>query len=284
MCISLIPSITTPINSLTKYFLILKDIIPRFGRVFNAFKIPLEQERIQSSLKLMDIQSHLRIIEIKNVTLFFNKIKILDDISLTINRGDHVLIKGESGSGKTTIINVLLKEVIPNSGEVMLHGKNYNDLLNLEIRSKIGICHQELFFFNGTIKENLLLGNTIVTNQEINEALYLSCMDEFVLNHERGLEMILYDNANNLSGGQRQRLAIARAILSKKEILLLDETSSGLDGTLEIEMFRRLKSKPNLTLLVVSHNKSISHLFTKIYYLKNSTISPVDNREESFNV
>lgn len=190
-----------------------------------------------------------------------SKEESLTDISFTVKKGETVGIIGGTGSGKTTLVHLIPRFYDASKGEVYVSGKNVRDYKFDELRTKIGIVMQKAVLFKGSIEENLRWGNENATPEEIEEALRISQAKEFVESKEGGISFMVEQGGKNLSGGQKQRLTIARAMVRKPEILILDDSASALDLATDralTEAIREMKDRPT-TFIVSQRAASIRH-------------------------
>lgn len=207
-------------------------------------------------------------IVVKNVTFSYTDHPVLKDFSLEIKKGQKVALVGLSGSGKSTLINLLLGLYPLSEGSIEIDGRPIQDFKLKSLRGLFGLVSQDIFLFNDTIRENLTLGNNY-TDAEIQNALDVSYASEFVDKMPKGMETIIGDRGSKLSGGQQQRLTIARAFLSKNEILLFDEATSALDNESEKIVQRALESiADNKTVIAVAHRLSTIQEYDCIFVLK----------------
>ena len=213
--------------------------------------------------------------------LYFNYKKeedVLKNINLTISKSDNVAIVGKSGSGKTTIADLLCGILIPSKGEILVDGSNLKEINITDYRKKIGYVSQDIHLFNDTIKNNLIWvcdNPNEITNETIINALKLSNSLEFVKKMENGIDTIIGEKGVQLSGGQRQRLSLARIFMKNPEILILDEATSALDNLSEIEIqqsIKNLKSLYKITIVIIAHRLSTVKEADKIVILKNGEI------------
>ena len=199
-------------------------------------------------------------IEYRNVSLQYNigsDEKALDNINFKVEKGQIIGIIGGTGSGKTSIINLLPHFYDATEGKVILDGKNVNSYNDEELRMRFGIVPQKAVLFRGTIRFNLLWGNANASENDLIEALEVSQAMDFVSKKEGGIDGIVEQNGANFSGGQKQRLSIARALTRKPEILILDDSTSALDYLTDFKLrsaIRKLSYKP--TVFIVSQRTS----------------------------
>ncbi|MDD2462382.1 MAG: peptidase domain-containing ABC transporter [Desulfobulbus sp.] len=182
----------------------------------------------------------------------------LHEISLTIPNGSTLGIVGPSGSGKTTLTRLLQKNYFPSTGAIRISDCYLNEIDTAHLRRNMGVVLQENFLFHATVAENIRAGQSAASRQQIIQAALLAGADEFIVTMPQGYDTILEEGAKNLSGGQRQRLAIARALLTSPDILILDEATSSLDPESERIVRENLTQiAQNRTVIIVSHRLSM---------------------------
>jgi len=195
-----------------------------------------------------------------------NKNTVLDNLSFKIKPNTTVAFVGKSGSGKSTILNLMSKMYEVDSGEVLIDGININSLNKHTLRNSISLVNQFPYIFDMTIKENLLLAKEDATDDEIKLAIKKASLDEFVSSLPEGLNTKVGESGIKLSGGQKQRLAIARALLRNSSILVFDESTSSLDNFAQDEVKKSIDSlKGESTIVIVAHRlstiKNVDHIF-----------------------
>lgn len=254
-------------NSLLAYFLDpVKNLInlqpemqtaivaaDRLGEILD-----LEAEKSELEYKKMSPSSLAGDIEIKNLDFRYGTRRlVLEDINITIKKGQKVAFVGESGSGKTTLSKLLLNLYASEKGEIIINGNNIRDIQLECLREKIAYIPQETFLFSGTIFENLTLGMDDATLDDIIDASKMAQAHDFINELPLRYETLLEENGTNLSGGQRQRLAIARAMLKKPDILILDEATSNLDSITERALDRTINEfSRDMTTIFIAHRLS----------------------------
>lgn len=190
---------------------------------------------------------------------------LLEHFSMHVDRGESVAITGPSGCGKTTLSKLLLGLYPIEAGEIRLCGRSYRDMSNAEIRLQIAYVPQEPYLFGGSIRENILVGRTDATEEEIVQAARLAYAHDFIVRLENGYDTEVGERGNRLSGGQRQRIAIARAILKDAPLIMLDEATSALDNESEQLVNQALKGlHGQRTLLMIAHRPSTIALADRI--------------------
>lgn len=181
----------------------------------------------------------------------------ISNLSVNIKHGSTVAIVGESGSGKTTLMKLLMAFYRPESGSITINGKNLCDFSPNTIRDRISYVSQNVFFFSDTIKNNLIMDNPNISEEDVKKACALAMVDSFIDELPMGYDTVLSENASNLSGGQRQRLAIARALLQHPDIMILDEATSNLDTITEKSIKTTIfKITKGITTFVIAHRLS----------------------------
>lgn len=196
-------------------------------------------------------------IEFKNISFKYEDEYVLKDFSLTIPKGKMVALVGQSGSGKSTIANLITRFYDVNKGEILIDGINIRDLTTASLRAQLGIVTQDAILFNESIKNNLKLGRHSASDEDIIEALKVANAWEFVKDLPQGIDTNIGDSGNKLSGGQKQRLSIARAVLKSPPIMVLDEATSALDTESERLVQVALENMmKNRTSIVIAHRLS----------------------------
>jgi ABC-type multidrug transport system fused ATPase/permease subunit len=183
----------------------------------------------------------------------------LEDISFAVQKGETVGVIGGTGSGKTTLVNLIPHFYEPENGEIWIDGVNVKDTrLQAYLREKIGVVPQKAVLFKGTLKENLLWGKADATDEELYSALEKAQAKEFVL-EKGGLQAKVEQGGKNFSGGQKQRLTIARALVRNPEILILDDSSSALDYATDAQLRLELRKLKSTTFIVSQRASSVMH-------------------------
>ncbi|WP_339796649.1 ABC transporter ATP-binding protein [Paenibacillus sp. FSL R5-0744] len=205
----------------------------------------------------------------------------LEDISVVINRGETVGLIGSTGSGKSTFVNLIPRFYDAVQGEVKVDGVNVRDYKLHQLREKIGIVPQKAVLFTGTIAENIRWGKEDANEEEIMQAAFVAQAEEFIRKLPEGLNTQVSRGGLNLSGGQKQRLTIARAVVGKPSILILDDSSSALDFATDAALRKALKeSSQQMTVLVVSQRVSTVRQADKIMVFEEGRIAGIGTHEE----
>lgn len=241
---------------------------------------------IKSSQKIMadeNAEDCATAVEFKNVFLRYRGASepSLEDISFSCKSGETIGIIGGTGSGKSSLVNMICRFYDPEKGEVLINGRNVNSYGFEELRQKIGIVPQKAVLFKGSVRDNLLWGDAEATDGEIYDAIKTAQASDIIEAKGEGLDFIIEEGGKNLSGGQRQRLTIARALVGKPEILILDDSSSALDYQTDAKLRQALKNLDyNPTVFIVSQRTaSLSHA-DKIIVLDDGKIVGIGKHEE----
>lgn len=195
------------------------------------------------------------LVEFDDVTFSYGGDPALSGVSFKLKRGELLGIIGGTGSGKSTLINLIPRFYDVGKGEIFYCGKNIKNYSVKDLRTRIGLAPQKARLFRGTIADNIRWGKRDATDQEVKSAATLALADEFVERMPSGYDSTVSSNARNLSGGQVQRLTIARALIRKPELLILDDSSSALDYVTDLKLRRNIR-KLNLTAIIVSQRVS----------------------------
>lgn len=210
-----------------------------------------------------------------NVTYMYPGAKnpAIQEINLEIAKGETIALVGTSGAGKSTLVDLVPRLIDPQEGKVLIDGIDLRDLDLSNLRKRIGIVSQQVFLFNGSIRENICYGNQNVTEEQLRTACEQAFAMEFILSFEEGLDTIVGERGVMLSGGQRQRIAIARALLLNPEILILDEATSALDTESERLVQEALESLyKNRTVIIIAHRLSTVQIANRIFTMEDGKI------------
>lgn len=258
----------------------LQEAIPSADRVIEILDVPVEIDHYGEEAKL---EGKIEDIKFENVSFAYDDAKsnALKNINLDIKAGDVVAFVGKSGSGKTTIVNLIPRFFEATEGRVLINGKDIKNISLKKYRDLIGIVPQESFLFSGTIAENISFGKENVSMEEIIKASKMANAYEFIKNLENGFETEVGERGVMLSGGQKQRIAIARALIQNPEILILDEATSALDTESERLVQDALdRLMVNRTTFVIAHRLSTIINADKIVVMENGKIKEVGRHQE----
>ena len=225
-------------------------------------------------------------IEISNLNFeYVENFPVLNNISIDIKKGETSAIVGSTGSGKSTLIKLILRLYDSTSGEIKFDETSIKDLEIESLRNKIGLVSQDIFLFEGTVFENIAYGNLDATNEEVWEAARLSESDKFINLLPNKENTIVGERGQKLSGGQRQRISIARAILKNPEILILDEATSAVDNETEAAIQRSINTlKKGRTVIAIAHRLSTIRNAEIIYVLEDGRVVESGNHESLLDI
>ena len=221
-------------------------------------------------------------VEFKDVSLRYGSSETdsLSEITFSAKKGETIGIIGGTGSGKSSIVNMIPRFYDAFSGEVLVDGKNVKDYSIKALRGKIGVVPQKAVLFNGTIRENLLWGNENASDEDIYEALKISQAIDVVEGRRKGLDSEVAQGGKNFSGGHRQRLTIARALVRKPEILILDDSASALDFATDAALRKAIREMENSpTVFIVSQRASSIQYADKIIVLDDGRIAGIGSHD-----
>lgn len=247
-------------------------------RMEKVFEMTSSMENDERAEKLSEIES----IRYKNVALRYasSSENSLEGIDFSAKRGETIGIIGGTGSGKSSLVNLIPRFYDASEGEILINEKNIKDLDIETLRSHIGVVPQKAVLFRGTIRENLLWGNESATDEEIKESLEASQSSDFVFGKKDGLDEIVEQNGRNFSGGQRQRLTIARALVRRPDVLILDDSSSALDFATDSALRRAIGAlKYDPTVFIVSQRTSSIKNADKIIVLDDGVQVGIGDHE-----
>ncbi len=205
----------------------------------------------------------------------------ISDVNLKVKKGQTIGVIGGTGSGKSTLVNLIPRFYDVTHGRILVDGTDVRDMDPGKLRAKIGMVLQKAVLFRGTIRENLFWGNEGATDEEIWQALETAQAKEFVEQKEAGLDTMIEQEGRNLSGGQRQRLSIARALVRRPEILILDDSSSALDYATDLKLRQAIKALPgDMTVFIVSQRASSLMHADQIIVLDDGDVVGLGTHEE----
>ncbi len=264
-------------------------LMPSINRILNSMMYLNKNQVSIDNLYLYDnLPSHESIsdaiipfkfekdISFNNISFTFPRSEkpVLDEISFSISKGESVGFIGSSGSGKTTLMNLLLRFYHEQNGSIKVDGKALTDDDTGYWRSLIGYVKQDVFLIDGSIRENITLGDPDFDKERLDQAIQQASLDGLVKNLPNGLDSQIGERGSNLSGGQRQRIGIARSLYRNAEILVFDEATSALDSETENEVTEAINalSGSNKTVFIIAHRVTTLRNCDKIYELKNGKI------------
>jgi subfamily B ATP-binding cassette protein MsbA len=271
-------NILTPAKAISKASYSVKNGLAAAERVFEVLEVENEITSKENAIVKNTFESD---ITIKNINFKYEEENVLKDFSLQVKKGQTIALVGQSGSGKSTIANLLTRFYDVNEGTICIDGTNIQDMNLQSLRGLMGLVTQDSILFNDTIKANISLGKLEATDDEIIEALKIANAYEFVSELPKGIYTNIGDSGNKLSGGQKQRLSIARAVLKNPPIMILDEATSALDT--ESEKFVQVALEnmmQNRTSIVIAHRLSTIQKADTIIVMQKGKIVEQGNHEE----
>jgi subfamily B ATP-binding cassette protein MsbA len=235
--------------------------------------------------RTLEIKNFHDSIVFKDVAFAYSEtVGVLENLNVTIQKGESIGIIGPSGCGKSTLCDLLLGFVTPTAGKIFIDGQDISKISFASLRSRIGYVGQRLFLFNDTILHNIAYARPSATKEEIIKACKAAHADEFINQLPNGYDTMVGENGTLLSGGQKQRLTIARALLKDPEILIFDEATSALDA--ESENMIKLTIQELMiskTLIIVSHRPSMLQNVDRIFVIEHHTIHQIDKTNFTVN-
>ena len=277
----------------TTYIMMIMSSLLMIGMTFaNMARAVASGKRINEVLETPDIicDGNLDVttlketgtIEFKNVDFAYPNASasVLENINLKIEKGETVAIVGATGSGKTTLVNLITRFYDVTKGEILVDGENIKNYKLVDLRNKIAIVLQKAELFAGTIKENIKWGNPNATDEEVEWAANIAQAIDFIDSKEKKFDEYVEEKGTSLSGGQRQRLSIARAIVKKPEILIFDDSTSALDLVTEAKLYKAMRDNiADTTKIVVAQRIATAKNADKIVVLDGGTIIAYDTHE-----
>lgn len=265
----------TPVKRLSTLYNSMQDAIAAAERTFDILDY---KQKIKSGFT--PVSSDIKSVEFKNVSLTYENHQALKDINLQVQKGDFIALIGESGGGKTSLVNLIVRFFDTTNGGLYINGVNIKDYNIYELRDKISFVTQRVYIFNDTVAANVAYGKEI-DEQKVIAALEQANAYAFVNRLENGIHTELDEFGTNLSGGQRQRIAIARALYNDPQILILDEATSALDNTSEQKITEVLENVvENRITFVIAHRLSTIKKANKVALLKHGQIVDFGSHDE----
>ena len=255
--------IAQPARALGTFNTVFQEAVSALGRIYTQLKIIPKVISLSSAPNLKIAKNKPPKITFKAVSFAYKKKnKVLDNINFVVNSGSKVALVGQSGSGKSTIINLISRFYDPTHGQILINEENIKDISLNSLRNNISLVSQETIIYNKSFMDNIRFGNLDAPDHKIKKAAMNADIHEFITNSLDGYNTVVGEGGNTLSGGQKQRLSIARAILKDAPILLLDEATSSLDPETESEI--------NKTLETITKNKTTISIAHKLSTIVNS--------------
>ena len=261
-----------PARALGTFNTILQEGLSALQRIYKQLNEMPKIERISNVKKELKIPNNPTI-EFKDVSFFYEKNKIiLDKISFKTKKSKMHII-GESGSGKSTIFNLISRFIDPKKGNIFINDVNIKDVSLFSLRQNISLVSQETMIYNDTFHNNISLGKLNATKREVIKAAKLANIHDFIISQENGYDTVIGEAGSNLSGGQKQRISIARAFLKNSKILLLDEVTSALDSKTSKNILKSINQlSKNKTCIYISHDDYEINKSSQKLIISNSKI------------
>lgn len=273
--VQLVTQIQAPIISLSRSVQNVFHMIGSAERIIELENI--EKDVIVNEIDSKKLYDNLDSIVMEDIDFTYKNKQIFNKLNLTVKKGQNIVIYGESGIGKSTLLKLILGIIQKNSGEIYFHLKDGNKQpINVDTRNMFSYVPQGKLILSGTIRENITFVNPNISDADLEKALEVSCCKSFINQLEKGLDTKIGERGSGLSEGQIQRISIARAIASKAPILILDEITSSLDSKTEEEVINNIKNLQNITCIIVTHRNSIAKLCDKEYVVEDKNIKEKD--------
>ena len=272
-----VQNFTRPIQQITRVMNLIQTAMAASERIFEF--LDFEDEENPSTKEIEELRDE---ITFENVSFGYTpNEKIIKNLSFTVKKGQKIAIIGETGAGKTTIVKLLMRFYDIDSGEIKIDGVNIDEYDKHSLRSLIGMVLQDSWLFSDTIANNIRYGNLDATDEEVIDASKQVYSDNFIKQLPEGYESVLNEDSDNISHGQKQLLTIARTILSKKEVLILDEATSSVDTRTEKLIQRAMdKLMENRTSFIIAHRLSTIKNADKIIVIENGEIIESGTHED----
>ena len=270
-----------PLTELGDTFDLYQRAMASFNRIFS-----LKNETSDIGNGNIEFKKLEKNIELRDVSFsYVDNFNVLNNVNLTINAGQTTAIVGSTGSGKSTLIKLLLRLYEINNGSISYDSNSLKEIELSSLREKIGLVSQDVLLFEGTVIENIAYGDLNASESEVWNAAQKSEADEFINNLPQKENTIVGERGQKLSGGQSQRISIARAILKNPEILILDEATSSVDNETEAAIQRSLDIlKKNRTVIVIAHRLSTVRNADIIYVLENGSVVESGNHDSLLDI
>lgn len=272
--LQLVGQVQTPITGLSGLLPRFYGVIASAERIMELENLPDERVINRPDLQLESVYNRMESLHIDNLTFGYEDNLVLNQISVSLSKGDFTLIHGRSGIGKSTLLLLLLGVLNPTEGRIELK-LNDGETIGLDrlTRPLFAYVPQGNLLLSGTIRESITFMNLQVSDEEIMAAARISCADTFITRLPRGLDTVVGEKGHSMSEGEGQRLAITRAILSGAPILLLDEATSALDEATEARLLSNLKDLTDKTCIIVSHKKAALAICNRVIRVDDTVVT-----------
>lgn len=269
----------TPLKNITNVAVSVQQSFLAIERVFSLLERPCVLLEKEHPAELSGVKKG---VTFEHVSFCYNKhVEVLHDINLDVRVGEMLALVGNSGGGKSTLVSLLPRFYDVTRGSIKVDGVDVRDFALNDLRQHIAMVFQDNFLFDGTIKENILLGNPAATDEDIKKALHNACLSDFIDSLEKGVETYIGERGILLSGGQKQRVAIARAFLKNAPIVILDEATSALDNKSEEIVQRAIDNlMKDKTVFVIAHRLSTVKNANRIAVINEGRLVELGSHEE----
>lgn len=272
----------TPVKNIGKNFNSVQLSFMAIDRVFELLEQPVHIKNKKNAKELINLKKEITFQDVQFE--YCEGVPILKDVNLHLKKGQTIAFVGNSGGGKTTIVNLIPRFYDIKSGSIKIDGTDIRDFTLESLRDKIAVVFQDNFLFSGTIRDNIMLGKPDATEKEIEVAIQSACLDDFVHHLDKGLDTNIGERGTLLSGGQKQRVAIARAFLKNAPIVILDEATSALDNKSEAIVQKAIDNlMKDRTVFVIAHRLSTIQNADKIVVINEGQIVEEGTHEELLN-
>jgi len=268
-----------PIQDLARVYAEIQHAIASAERIFSLVDSEPEVKDLPDSYDPGTIQGD---IEFDHVDFYYEDMKpVLTDFSLKVKQGETIALVGPTGGGKTTIVNLLCRFFEPKRGAIRINGQDYTKLTLHAIQSRVGIVLQTPHLFSGTIRENIRYGRLDATDEEIEEAVKLAGAHDFIVHFTKKYDEEVGEGGNLLSVGQKQLISLARAVLAKPEIFIMDEATSSVDTLTEALIQRGMENlMKGCTSFIIAHRLSTIKRADRILLIENGAIAEMGTHAE----
>ena len=272
-----------PVKTLGNTLTGLQGVFVAMGRVFELFDLHPEIVDKENAIELKGLDNF---IEFNNVSFGYNEEQtVLKNINLRVQKNETLAIVGNSGGGKSTLVNLIPRFYDITQGAILFDGVNIKEFKQESLRNNISMVFQDNFLFSGTIRENIMMGNKNATENELNHAIEYAHLEEMIADLPDGLDTVIGERGMALSGGQRQRVAIARAMIRNAPIVILDEATSALDNKSEAIVQKALDNLiKNKTVFVIAHRLSTIKNANRIAVINEGELVEIGNHDELMNI
>lgn len=269
----------TPIKSIGGTY---NSVLMSFLAIERVFDILDAVPAITDRPDARDMNPDVHEIEYKNVNFeYVSGVPVLKDVNFKVKRGETIAFVGNSGGGKSTVVSLLPRFYDVTSGCVMIDGVDVRDITLKSLRANVAVVFQDNFLFSGTIRENIMMGNDNATEQDLQRAVKMACLDDLIKTIPGGLDAQIGERGVLLSGGQKQRVAIARAFLKNAPILVLDEATSALDNKSEAVVQKAIENlMRDKTVFVIAHRLSTIKNANKILVINQGVVVESGTHEQ----